>query len=280
MRQIAWQNISGKLDEAWRRFRALSWKRKAPALSLAALCALGVALLVVAVATGGDGDAGSAGGPGARHGRSVYGLTPTPAAAPTPTPTATASPTPTPGVTPGDTPGMQPPTEPTESGETPSSGPTEPPSPTSPPPAGTPVAGGDRLTQALPSANFDRMLAVALIPGSTTHGVIVAQGGVIRRVPLSGSAAATIYGDVSSRVIDFSGGENEGGLLGLAFSPNFTSDHRVYLYFTSDDCPVNGYDRCDVLARYNVVGNDIDEASEVVLLEIDDFAENHNGGPI
>ena len=58
MRQIAWPNIPGKLDEAWRRFRALSWKWKALALSLASLCALGAALLVVAVAGGGGGDAG------------------------------------------------------------------------------------------------------------------------------------------------------------------------------------------------------------------------------
>ena len=62
MRQIAWQDISGKLGEAWRRFRALSWRWKAPALSLAALCALGVALFVVAVAGGGDGGSGPAGG--------------------------------------------------------------------------------------------------------------------------------------------------------------------------------------------------------------------------
>src|SRR3989304_5385496 len=58
MRQIAWPNIPGKLDEAWRRFQALSWKWKAPALSLAALCALAVVLLAVALAGGGDGDAG------------------------------------------------------------------------------------------------------------------------------------------------------------------------------------------------------------------------------
>ncbi|MDO8613440.1 MAG: PQQ-dependent sugar dehydrogenase, partial [Dehalococcoidia bacterium] len=56
MRQIAWPNIPGKLDEAWRRFRALSWRWKAPALSVAALCALGAALLVVAVSGGGAGD--------------------------------------------------------------------------------------------------------------------------------------------------------------------------------------------------------------------------------
>src|SRR3989304_6903026 len=93
MRQIAWQNIPGKLDEAWRRFRDLSWRWKAPALSLAALCALGAALLVVAVAGGGGGDAGPAGGPGARHGRAIFALTPTPVA---PTPTAAPTPTPTP----------------------------------------------------------------------------------------------------------------------------------------------------------------------------------------
>ena len=250
MRQIAWQEIPGKLDEAWRRFRALSWRWKAPALSLAALCALGVALLVVAVAGGGGGDAGPAGGPGARHGRAAFDLTPTPGAAP-PTATASAVPTPTAAPTPAATP--------------------------VPPP--TPVAGAYEPTPALPSANFDRMLGFAVIPGSTTHAVVVTQGGVIRRVPLNGGGAAPVYGDLSSRVIDYNA-ESEGGLLGLAFSPNFSKDRRVYLYFTSNDCPVNGYNRCDVLARYNVAGNDIDEGSEVVLLEIDDFAPNHNGGQI
>ena len=269
MRQIAWPNIPPKLDEAWRRFRALSWRWKAPALSLAALCALGVALLVVAVATGGDGDAGSAGGSGARHGRAAFALTPSPAAAPTPAPTLAPAPTPTPTPEPGD--GTQPPAEPT-----PTATPAPPAAP--PPRAATPVAGAYTLTRVLPSANFDRMLAFALIPGSTTHGVIVTQGGVIRRVPLSGSGAATVYGDVSSRVIDFSA-ENEGGLLGLAFSPNLQADHRVYLYFTSNDCGIAAA-RCDVLARYTVSGNTITTASEVVIMEVADPYPNHNGGQI
>src|SRR3990172_3941000 len=34
------------------------------------------------------------------------------------------------------------------------------------------------------------------------------------------------------------------------------------------------------METYNVAGNDINEGSEVVLLEIDDFAPNHNGGQI
>src|SRR3990172_9366130 len=83
MRQIAWPNIPGKLDEAWRRFRALSWRWKAPALSVAALCALGAALLVVAVAGGGAGDdPPPAGGE-------------TPSSGPTESPPPTSPPTPT-----------------------------------------------------------------------------------------------------------------------------------------------------------------------------------------
>src|SRR3990170_1180239 len=235
MRQIAWPNIPGKLDDAWRRFRALPWKWKAPALSLAALCALGAALLVVAVAGGGGGDAGLAGGQGASPD----------APNPSPTPTApTATPVPPPAKTPTPT---------------------------------GPAAGGYALVPVLPAAAFGQMLGFYVIPGASNQAVIVTQGGKVYRLSLSGGAP-DLYGDLSARVIDFNA-ENEGGLLGLAFSPSFQSDRRVYLYFTSNDCG-SGAGRCDVLARYNVAGNDINEASEVVLLEIDDFAPNHNGGQI
>ena len=262
MRRIAWADVRARLDEAWRRFGALPWKWKAPALSLAALCALGITLLVVAVATGGDGDAGSAGGPGARHGRAAFDLTATAVATaatttPTPTPTPLPAPTPTPAPTPAAT---------------------ARPSPVPPPkPAPTPVAGGYGLTKVLPSANFDRMLAFALMPGASNQGVIVTQGGKIYRLSLAGGPA-TLYGDLSGRVIAFSA-ENEGGLLGLAFSPNFQSDHRVYLYFTSTECGIAAA-RCDVLARYTVSGNTINTASEVVVMEVADPYPNHNGGQI
>ena len=121
------------------------------------------------------------------------------------------------------------------------------------------------------------MVAFALIPGTSNQAVIVTQGGKIYRLSLSGGAA-TLYGDLSSRVIDFNA-ENEGGLLGLAFSPSFTSDHRVYLYFTANDCGIAAA-RCDVLARYSVSGNAISTASEIVILEVADPYPNHNGGQI
>lgn len=139
--------------------------------------------------------------------------------------------------------------------------------------AATPVAEAYELVGALPSATFERMLGFATIPGAADEAVIVTQGGVIRRLSLSDSFSPTEYGDLSDRVIDYRE-ENEGGLLGLAFSPEFGSDGRVYVYYTAGD------PRRSVLSRFRVVGDAIDVGSETVLLEVPQPYGNHNGGQI
>jgi glucose/arabinose dehydrogenase len=166
----------------------------------------------------------------------------------------------------GDDTGQEPEPRPTVTADDTTPGPT----PTSP--AATPVAGAYELVPALPSATFDRMLGFSPIPGAGNEGVVVTQGGVIWQVPLSGSGPATVYGDVSGRLISDPG--NEEGLLGLAFSPDFASDGRVYLYYTAGD------PRRSVLSRFNVVGGAIDLGSETVLLEVPQPFANHNGGQI
>jgi glucose/arabinose dehydrogenase len=139
-------------------------------------------------------------------------------------------------------------------------------------PAPTPVAGGYELTPALPPATFEGMLGFATIPGAANEAVIVTQGGVIYKVPLDGSGPATVYGDVSGRLIGDPGSEE--GLLGLAFSPEFPTDGRVYVYYTG------GGPRRSVLSRFQVVGGAIDAESEAVLLEVAQPFANHNGGQI
>jgi len=269
MRQIAWPNLPPKLEEAWHRFRALSWKRKAPALSLAALCALGVALFVVAVA-GGGGDAGPAGGPGVRHGRATFALTPSPAAAPTPTPTAVPTPTPTPSPNPAG--GNTPPA----GGATPSSVPTEPPPPAPPPPAATPVAGAYALAGALPSANWDLMVGFAAVPGAPNEAAVITQKtGEVWKVYVGGGAPVKM-GDLSSLMASSLAVEE--GLLGIAFSPNFQSDRRIYLYYTADDGCSADFDQCSVVSRFTVNGNAINLASKQEVLRVDQPYDNHNGG--
>ena len=65
----------------------------------------------------------------------------------------------------------------------------------------------------------------------------------------------------------------EQGLLGLAFHPNFATNHTFYVFYTTATT--------NVLARYKVSATNpdvADPASGEVMISIADFASNHNGG--
>ncbi len=116
------------------------------------------------------------------------------------------------------------------------------------------------------------MLDFALIPGSPGEAVVILHGGELWKVFLNGSQP-TPFGDLSVPIV--SGGEE--GLLSLAFSPDFQNDRRLYVYYTAQDCA-----RCHHLSRLDVVGGQLDEGSEAVVLEIPVplAAANHNGGSV
>jgi glucose/arabinose dehydrogenase len=69
----------------------------------------------------------------------------------------------------------------------------------------------------------------------------------------------------------------ERGLLGIAFDPEFASNHSVYVYYTAKLPPVHNR-----VSRFTADGNLAVPGSETVLLDLDNLsaAENHNGGAI
>ncbi len=70
----------------------------------------------------------------------------------------------------------------------------------------------------------------------------------------------------------------EGGLLGLAFHPDYSENGYFYVNYTRDGSPlVTVIDRFEVSAGDP---NDADESSRVEILTIDQPAGNHNGGDI
>jgi glucose/arabinose dehydrogenase len=87
---------------------------------------------------------------------------------------------------------------------------------------------------------------------------------------------ATPFLDISSKVDD-SG--NEQGLLGLAFHPAFSSNRQFYVYYTRD--PGAPADR-SVVAMYqaSVADPNIADSTEVVIMEFEQNAANHNGGDL
>ncbi len=69
--------------------------------------------------------------------------------------------------------------------------------------------------------------------------------------------------------------ENEQGLLGMAFHPQFAKNGFIYLYFTA---PGGGNSGHVEIARFTVAGDVADPASKQVVIAIDQPEGNHNGG--
>ena len=144
--------------------------------------------------------------------------------------------------------------------------------PTQPPPAV--IAENYDAVRAFPQATFSRMVALVPIPGDETHAAVVTQqDGVIYRVSLADDAeTSTVFLDLGDVIIDDPG--NEEGLLGLAFSPEYETDRRLYVAYSA------GGPRRNTVARYTASGDAADPASGRVILEVEDFAQNHNGGAL
>src|SRR5437588_11386976 len=96
------------------------------------------------------------------------------------------------------------------------------------------------------------------------------QGGQLRVIK-NGSLLSTPF---VSLTVDSSG---ERGLLGIAFDPNFATNHYLYVYYTVATSPIHNR-----VSRFTAAGDAAAPGSEVVILELNNLssATNHNGGAI
>ena len=121
---------------------------------------------------------------------------------------------------------------------------------------------------------------VAIVNAGDDSGriFVMEQSGVIRILnALTGNLNAIPFLDLSAQ-IDSS--ENEQGLLGLTFHPDYAANGYFYVNYTRDPGP--GLD-FTVISRFNVSedNKDIaDENSESKLMEIPQDLGNHNGGDL
>ncbi len=113
-------------------------------------------------------------------------------------------------------------------------------------------------------------------PNDGTNRIfIVEQGGTIRIVQAS-SVLATQFLNITSKIE--SGGEK--GLLGLAFHPNFSANHRFYVNYTRR---LSNGQLQSVIAEYLVSAadsNQADPTSERQMLVVNQPFDNHNGGQV
>ena len=138
-------------------------------------------------------------------------------------------------------------------------------------PAGPPVEGRPALATELVVTGLERPVGLASLPDDPRLFVVEQRGRV--RILRRGALEATPFLDLAGRVDT----TYEGGLLGLAFHPEFATNGRLFVNYTAAG---SGETR---IAELRLRPDDPDRAdpeSEVVLLAVPQPFENHNGGAL
>jgi uncharacterized repeat protein (TIGR03806 family) len=174
--------------------------------------------------------------------------------------------------------------------------PTNPPPPPPPPPPTTEPTGLDSRPSNTTCLAWDRPSAddtialtrytnlsfnqpVAMLqappPAGNSRWFVVEKPGVVRTFPTANPTASTVFIDISGAVDD--GGEQ--GLLGMAFHPDFPTDPRVFLSYSS-----TASGRVSRISAFRTLDNGatLDPGTEQILLTVDQPANesNHKGGNI
>jgi len=138
-----------------------------------------------------------------------------------------------------------------------------------------------QLTNAFPGRTFNQPVGITQAPGDAAHFYVWEKGGHVQRVDATGTAAQMQVGDVTNAPEGTLVSDSEAGLLGLAFSPNWQTNHTAYLSFTPQSATA-GAGFKSFLARVTTAadGSSFDVANEQPLLSLDQPFSNHNGGNI
>ncbi len=189
-----------------------------------------------------------------------------PTAAPSPTPTREPVPTPTLAPTPTNTP------TPTTAQQ--------------PPPTATPTATPTvspaslelptlRAERAFPNLDFRRLTNLVQPPDTGDPLFVTEQAGLVRVFPNDPNAAeAAVFLDIRDKVSE---DNNEEGLLGLAFDPEYAVNGHFYVYYSAAS------PRRSVVSRFTVSEDNplaANPDSELVVMEIPQPYGNHNGGQL
>jgi len=125
--------------------------------------------------------------------------------------------------------------------------------------------------------NFSTPLGVRNAGDGSNRLFVIERSGRIMIIDSNDNALATPFLNITALVDTFF----EGGLLGLAFHPDYLNNGYFYVNYTSEG--LGGNDLLTNIARYQVSSGDDNVAnagSEEIILSIDQPAGNHNGGDI
>lgn len=141
--------------------------------------------------------------------------------------------------------------------------------------AGT--AAQAQLTTEVFLTGLDRPVFVTHAGDGTGRLFILEQEGAIRLVNADGTLAATPFLDIDPSVTGGNSGNDERGLLGLAFHPDYENNGKFYVYYTGT-LSTGGFGTIVSEFSVSVIPDFADQTSERRLMEFSQPFTNHNGG--
>jgi glucose/arabinose dehydrogenase len=135
---------------------------------------------------------------------------------------------------------------------------------------------------------FVSPIGVVASPDNTNRLFVIDQVGKIWIIDASGTKLPTPFMDVTAMMVSLNANYDERGLLGLAFHPQFATNHRFFIYYQKPPRaggPAGGgtWNNFSRISEFKTLGgndNLADMSTERVILEMDDPQSNHNGGTI
>ena len=145
----------------------------------------------------------------------------------------------------------------------------------------TPQTFGYSTEDAFAGLTFDQPLAIVTPPGETDRVFVVEKTGRIQVVTNLGTAPVKqVFLDLSARTLTAS----EQGVLGLAFHPDFATNHYFYVFYSTTATTSAGTGDHERVARFTALTGSPTNAqllaTEVPLISQFDEAANHNGGDL
>src|SRR5688572_7016543 len=145
------------------------------------------------------------------------------------------------------------------------------------------TSGDTAVTLDLIAEGLVSPLVVMESPDNSGRLFIVDQGGQIYIIK-NGTRVAQPFLDISGKLVPRESPQDERGLLGLAFHPEFANNGRFFVFYSGPLSPTGpaGWDHTNHVAEYaTTVGADqANPASERILLSMDHPQSNHNAGMV
>jgi uncharacterized repeat protein (TIGR03806 family) len=137
------------------------------------------------------------------------------------------------------------------------------------------------VQRAFPNLTFTQPVAMLQEPGNSARWYVLQKTGSVRVFDNTPTVSTTReFINLASRLnSDPNSANDERGLLGMAFHPNFPTNPRVYFYYTGTQTGLGLVDRVAEF-RSTDGGTTLDPTTELVLFNVDDPEDNHNGGNI